>query len=60
MGLPRWTALFFIDEYLSMREWLRAPYEASLESIWEENNNFDAQDDLDKRGSMLSISKARV
>jgi hypothetical protein len=35
-GGPRWLALFFIDEYLSTREWLRSPFGASLNCIAEE------------------------
>lgn len=60
LGLPRWITLFFIDEYLSTRVWLRDPYEASLECILEENNKFNVKDDLDNRQSMLSISSAGV
>lgn len=34
-GISRWLAMFFVDEYLSTREWLRSPYKGSLDCIAE-------------------------
>jgi hypothetical protein len=51
-GGPRWLALFFIDEYLSTREWLRNPYQASLDCIAEEEAS-EAEDDQSNRKSLL-------
>lgn len=55
-GLPRWLALFFIDEYLSTREWLRNPYEASLDCVLEAEQQDGALKIFGKRGSVLTIS----
>ena len=52
-GGPRWLALFFIDEYLSTREWLRSPYQASLNCIAEEEASA-ADEDQSNRKSLLS------
>ena len=55
-GFPRWLGLFFIDEYLSTREWLRKPYEASLDCILEEEEQDGVVKDSGTRKSILTVS----
>lgn len=60
IGFPRWLALFFIDEYLSTRDWLRDPYEASLTCLLEESSNAAAHKSFNQRTNIPTVSEAGV
>jgi hypothetical protein len=47
-GGPRWLALFFVEEYLLTREWLRSPFGASFNCIAEEEAK-TADDSMSKK-----------